>query len=278
MNLTFLGSHQFRGGVLSPSITKSINRSIKGLQTRLLFQIFVKIFIMKRLVFFAFLLGVLNACNQISGSGNMITENRLTGDFTGVAAGGAFDVELKNGSVTEVKVEADDNIIGLIETKVSGNVLKIFSKNGTSLNNGHVKVYVTAPEINEIKSSGAASVIIKNILKSNDKITLEASGAAAIKGEADAPDIDAEASGAANIELSGRTKNYKAAASGSATIKTDNLMSETTKVHASGAATAHVYASIMLDADADGAATIHYTGAASVSQKTSGAANIKKDD
>lgn len=233
---------------------------------------------MKRIVFFAFTLVVLNACNQISGSGNIVTENRSTGDFTGVAAGGAFEVELKNGSATEVKVEADDNIIGLIETRVSGNVLKITTKNGNSLNNAHFKVYVTAPEINEIKSSGAASIVIKNIIKSNNKITLEASGAATIKGEADAPEIEAEASGAADIKLSGRTKNYKAAASGSATIKTENLMSETTKVHASGAATAHVYASIMLDADADGAATIHYNGAASVSQKTSGAANIKKDD
>ena len=233
---------------------------------------------MKQIVFFAFALIVLNACNQIQGSGNIVTENRSTGDFTGISAGGACEVELKNGPVTEVKVEADDNIIGLIETKVSNHTLNITTKNGNNFNNGHFKVYVTAPEINEIKSSGAASIIIKNILKSNDKITLEASGAATITGEADAPEINAEASGAAGIKLSGRTKNYKAEASGSATIKTENLMSETTKVHASGAATAHVYASITLDADADGAATIHYKGAASVSQKTSGAANIKKDD
>ena len=233
---------------------------------------------MKRIVFFAFTLVVLNACNQIRGNGNIVTENRSTGNLTGVAAGGSYEVELKNGSATEVKVEADDNIIGLIETRVSGSVLMITTKNGSSLNNGHFKVYVTAPEINEIKSSGAASIVIKNILKSNDKITLEASGAAAIKGEADAPEIYAEASGAADINLSGRTKNYKAEASGSATIKTENLLSETTKVHASGAATAQVYASITLDADADGAATIHYKGAGIVSQKTSGAANIKKDD
>ena len=233
---------------------------------------------MKRIIFFAFTLIVLNACNQISGSGNIVTETRSTGDFTAVAAGGAYEVELKNGSVTEVKVEADDNIIGRIETRVSGHTLNINTKNGYNFNNGHFKVYITAPEINEIRSSGAASIVIKNTLKNNDKITLEASGAATITGEADAPEIAAEASGAADIKLSGRTKDYKAEVSGSATIKTENLMSETTKVHASGAATAYVYASIKLNADADGAATIHYKGAGTVSQKTSGAANIKKDD
>ena len=233
---------------------------------------------MKQLLLFAFTLIVLNACHQMEGSGNIVTENRSTGDFKGISAGGAYEVELKNGPVTEVKVEADDNIIGLIETKVSGHTLNITTKNGNNFNNGHYKVYITAPEINEINSSGAASIIIKSTLKNNDKLTLEASGAATISGEADAPSIHAEASGASDIKLSGRTKNYEAEASGSASIKTGDLMSETTKVHASGAATAHVYSSVQLNADADGAASIYYKGEGTTVVKTSGAANIKKDD
>lgn len=233
---------------------------------------------MKKIVFFAFTILLLNACRQVQGSGNIVSENRATGDFTGISVGGAYEIELKNGSVTEVKVEADDNIIGLIETRVSNNRLNITTKNGNSFTNGHFKIYITAPVINEIKSSGAATVVIKNILKSNDKITLESSGASTITGEADAPDISTEASGAAEIKIFGRTKNYNAEASGSATIKTKDLMSETTKVHASGAATANVYSSVRLDADASGAASITYTGAGSTGLKTSGAANIKKDD
>lgn len=233
---------------------------------------------MKQFILFAFTLFALSACRQLRGSGNIVTETRTTGDFTGISVGGAYEVELKNGPVTEVKVEADDNIIKYIETRVSGNVLHIETKDGVNFNDGHFKVYVIAPEIRKINSSGAARVELAGILKNTDKITVEASGAASISGEVDAPEIATEASGAASIKLSGRTKNYKAEASGSADIKTAELMSETTKVHASGAASAHVYASVSLDANADGAANIHYSGAASVSQKTSGAASIKKDD
>lgn len=233
---------------------------------------------MKQIVFLAFSLLVLNSCRQLKGSGNIVTETRTTGNFKGISAGGAYEVELKTGPVTEVKVEADDNIIKYIETRVSGNTLHIETRDGVNFNDGHFKIYITAPEINKINSSGAASISFKNILKNDDKIILEVSGAASITGEVDAPEIDTEASGAANIDLSGHTKHYKAEASGSANIKTGKLMSETTKVHASGAASAKVYASVNLDADADGAASIHYSGAASVSQKTSGAANIKKDD
>lgn len=233
---------------------------------------------MKQIILFAFTIFVINGCKQLQGSGNIITENRTTNNFTAISVGGAYEVELKNGPVREVRVEADDNIIKYIETRVSDNTLSVETKDGVNFNNGHFKVFVTAPEIRKIVSSGASSIDFKSILKNADKITLEASGAASITGEVDAPEIVTEASGASNIKLSGRTKNYTAEASGSADLKTGELMSETTKVQASGAATAHVYASLRLDADADGAASIYYKGAASVSQKTSGAANIKKDD
>jgi hypothetical protein len=233
---------------------------------------------MKQILFFAFLLAAFSSCRQIRGSGNIVTETRATGNFTGVSAGGAYEVEIKNGPVTEVKVEADDNIIKYIETRVSGNTLHIETRDGVNFNDGHFKVYVTAPEINNIHSSGAASIAIRNILKNDKKITLEASGAAGINGEVDAPEIEAEASGASNIKVSGHTRNYKAEASGSADLETGELMSETTKIHTSGAASAHVYSSISLNADASGAGSINYSGAGTTVVKTSGAASVKKSN
>jgi len=233
---------------------------------------------MKQIISFVFLLVVLSACHRIKGSGNIVTENRSTGDFTGVSAGGAFEVELKTGPNTEVRVEADDNLMKYIETNVSGNVLHINTKNGINFMDGHYKVFVTSPEINYVNSSGAANIKIINTIKNSDRIKVEASGAASVDGEVDAPKITTEASGASNITLSGRTMNYDAEASGSATIKTEELMSETTKVHASGAANAHVYISVSLDADASGAANIFYKGSGNIVKKTSGAANVKKDD
>ncbi len=214
----------------------------------------------------------------MQGSGNIVTETRSTGNFSGVAAGGAFEVEIKNGPATQVVVEADDNIIKYITTNVSGNTLKISTRDNTSFNNAHFKVYVTAPDIDYVRGSGAATVIIKNILKSGDKIKVEASGASNITGELDAPNVETEASGASTITISGRTKKYIAEASGSSNLKTSGLMSESAEVHASGASTAHVYTSVNLVANSTGASTIHYKGDGSLSQNTSGASSVKKDD
>ena len=233
---------------------------------------------MKQIISFAFALIILSACHRIQGSGNIVTETRPTGDFTGISAGGAFEVELKTGPVTEVRIEADDNLMPYIQTRVSGNVLNITTKGNTNFIDGHYKAYITAPDINYLNGSGAASIRIMNGIKNSEKIKLESSGAASIKGEVDAPKITTEASGAANITVSGRTMDYDAEASGSATLDTEELMSETTKARASGAATVQVYSSLSLNADASGAANIHYKGSGTTVVKTSGAANIKKDD
>lgn len=231
---------------------------------------------MKNVCLIAVFFGLVS-CNRITGSGNIVTEKREAGSFKGVSAGGAYEVELRTGPSTIVEVESDDNFLQYIETKVVGNELKISTRSRTSFSDGHFKVYITAPEINSVKSSGAAAIKVKNVLKSNEKILLEASGAADITAEVDAPEIEAEASGASNIELSGRTRNYTAVASGSADIKSSRLQSENTNVKASGASSAHVHASVNLKANASGSAAVYYRGAANVEQKTSGAAGIKKE-
>ncbi|MCW3093963.1 MAG: hypothetical protein JWP81_5032 [Ferruginibacter sp.] len=233
---------------------------------------------MKHLLLCFFTLMVLASCNQRRGSGNIVTEKRNTGDFKGISVGGAFEVELKSGPATEVVVESDDNVIHDIETKVSGDVLKIRTKNGHGFNNAHFKVFVTAPEINSLEISGAAHLKAIDELKSTRKISFDVSGAGGCKASVDAPEVNAEISGAGNIELSGRTKDYNAEVSGSGDLKSADLKSESTVVKATGAGSARVHASVRLKANASGAGNIYYRGGANVEMKTSGAGNIKNEN
>ena len=233
---------------------------------------------MKQFVFYGFIMIMLSSCMMRTGSGNIVTEKRQTGSFKGISVGGAFEVDIKNGPETEVIVESDDNIIKYIETKVSGDVLKIRTKDGPGFSQATFKVHITSPEVNLIHVSGASNVKATSQLKSTGKISLDVSGAAGIKASLDAPEIDSELSGAGNIELEGRTRDYKARVSGSGNLKSADLLSEHTNVSVSGAGTARVHASVSLKANASGAGNIHYKGGASVEQKTSGAGSIKSDN
>lgn len=233
---------------------------------------------MKKILGWVIVVIVFTSCHYINGNGKIVSEKRQTGSFTGLTAGGAFEVEIKTGPVSSVVVEADDNLLPYIETEVRSNVLHINSRSRYNIGNGHFKIYIIVPEINYINVSGAANIKAINILKSDDKIELKTSGAAQINAEVDAPVIEAATSGAGNIDLRGRTKNYFVKCSGSGNVNSKNLLSETAEVKVSGAGTANVYASINLNAKASGAGTVHYSGAAAVQQHTSGAGSIVKED
>ena len=233
---------------------------------------------MKKLLILAAVAFSAASCAHIEGSGNIVTEKRETGNFKGISVGGSFEVELKTGPVISVEVEADDNLIKLIETRVSGDILKIESKDHYSINDGHFKVYITAPEIRQIKCSGAANVKALDVLKSDSKISLDASGAGNIKASVDAPEIETEASGAGDIELSGRTREYSARATGSGNIKSGKLLSENTDAEASGAGSVHVHSSVNLKAHASGAGSVYYRGGGNVQKNVSGAGSVKSEE
>ena len=124
-----------------------------------------------------------------------------------------------------------------------GGVLKI-KMDQINLHDAHLKVYVTAPEINNIKTSASATVVSKDVLRSGQAIRLHSSSGSEITTELDAPDIFADASSGAQIEMSGKTRNFDAESSSGSSIQAKKLLSENTTARVSSGATADVHASV----------------------------------
>jgi hypothetical protein len=218
------------------------------------------------------------SCNYTTGSGKIVSEKRMVGQFTDLSASNGFEVEVKIGPVHEVTVEADDNLIKYIRTEVSGNTLKIRTEGLHSLSNAHLKVYITTPELKSITASAAANVKVLDLVKGAGTLNFDASDAAQIEAEVDAPGVNAGASSGGTLRLSGKTKNYKAEASSGGTINTKDLLAENTNISVSSGASAEVYASISLEAEASSGGNINYYGAASVKQSASSGGSINKKD
>lgn len=233
---------------------------------------------MKQILTFFTAIIVLTSCQYTSGSGDIKSENRTVANFTGISVGSSFDVEVKIGPVTEVRVEADDNIIKYIETEVSGNTLKIRLEDNHSISNAHLKVYVTTPALTSVKTSGSASVLVQDVIATKERLSFKASSSSGIKAEVDAPEVEADASSSATINLSGKTKNYHAEASSSSDIKSLDLLSENATAKASSSATIKLHASVSLDARASSSADIVYRGAATVNKSVSSSGSVRKQD
>lgn len=231
---------------------------------------------MKKLLMLVLAISIMGACRYRKGSGNIITETRSAGSFTRISVGGGFEIEIKNGP-TEVMVESDDNIIKYIETDVVNGELKIRVRNNTSLRDAHLKVYVTAPEINDINSSASAEVEAKDVLRSGRTIKLHSSSGSNIKAALDAPDIIVNASSGGDLELSGRTRNFKATSSSGSAIDAKGLLSENTTVNVSSGASAHVHSSLNLEATASSGGNITYRGGANVKKSVSSGGEVEKE-
>lgn len=233
---------------------------------------------MKQFLILLFAIFTLTSCDHTSGSGNIVTETRNTGSFDAISVGGSFDVEVKMGDAVSVVVEADDNIMKYIETRVSGKTLKINTEDMHSFSNVHMKVYVTVPALTAISASASAEVTGENMLTSPDKLVFKASSSASIKAEVNAPEIVTDANSSATITLRGKTKDHKTEASSSAEINAFELLSENTTANVSSSANIEVHASVSLNARASSSGNIEYKGAATVTKSENSSGSVEKKD
>ncbi len=231
---------------------------------------------MKKIILVGLLACCLGACTFTSGSGDIVTSTRNTGSFTGLSVSGGFDVEVRTGSPYKVVVEADDNLIEDVETRVEAGRLKIKMNEHTKARNAHLKVFVTAPAITDLQSSASADITVIGDLSADRTIHVRASSGSSITADLDAPAVQAEASSGSDIDLAGRTKNFDGDCSSGASIDAGDLLSENTRAEASSGASLQVHASVQLDAKASSGGTVKYRGAAAVVKKESSGGNIEK--
>jgi len=210
----------------------------------------------------------------VSGNGNVISETREVAGFSKISAGGAFDIFLEQGTMEALTIDADENLLPLINTNVSNGVLEISSdrpiRNASTLN-----VFITIKDISVIDVSGACSITSKNTLNLTD-LVLEGSGATFVDLALNSRNFSADLSGANEVRVSGETDIFSLELSGASKIRAFDFVAREVKLQASGAADAHVHATEYLNAQATGAASISYMGSPSIDQRISGAGSIRK--
>jgi|CXWL01.1.fsa_nt_gi HSP20 family molecular chaperone IbpA len=189
----------------------------------------------------------------VRGSGNMATEKRDLSDFHSVDVSGVFQVEIAAQTEFSVEVEADDNLLPLIETKIRNGVLHIETTRKVKTENP-LRIRISAPNIEKIESSGATTVSLTGL--SNEGLEVDSSGASKVKISGETARL--------NIDVSGATK-----------VDAEGLTAENATVEASGASHVNVNVTGNLRTDASGASKITYTGSPKdVVKKASGASSV----
>ena len=202
----------------------------------------------------------------------------MVNGFTAVRTSGSIDIEVMNNENQTIRIEADDNILPYIITRVDDGMLDVRYRSNMMFNNTHVKVYVSTPSLKKLIVGGSGSIISKDVLKEQDEIELKVSGSGDIDAIVDAPSVTAGIGGSGTISLHGKTKNFTCSVGGSGDIKCKELLSESTNVSVSGSGTAHVFASVHLVAKVSGSGDIYYSGNPSSPEiHTSGSGSVEAE-
>jgi hypothetical protein len=171
-----------------------------------------------------------------TGSGVLKSEVRTVGTFSRIAISGSMTLEVAAGQ--SVTVSGDDNLVPLVETTVSGNVLRIRFYDGYATSKPLV-VKVAVPSLEAIIAWGAA------------KIT-----ASGIAGDR----FDLEGNGATKATLAGRTGHLQVKLLGAGDVDACALETHTAGISITGAGNADVNARDTLDIRIIGAGKVSYGG------------------
>jgi len=162
--------------------------------------------------------------SQTKGNGNVVTQERNTGDFTAIKLTCSADLFISQGS-TSVKVKADENILDMIETTVSNGILEINIKGRGFRSASVLKVYVTMPTLKILKNSGSGDIEFENVFKAVD-LFIGLSGSGDLEADFDVKNLELKVSGSGDTELSGVRGTFKVSIAGSGDLEAEGLRLE----------------------------------------------------
>ena len=192
-----------------------------------------------------------------NGNGNVITQERAVNqDFDKVRGSSGINVYLREGSENKIVVEADENLIDLIETTISNGKLTIRSSKNIGRSKAK-KVHVTFIKLSSIEASSGADVIGKSVIK-NETISLDCSSGA-------------------DLEVSGKASTMYANASSGSELNAKNLNTLICNAKASSGADIIVTVKDKINTKASSGGDVRYYGdPVSVSKKGGKSGTIRK--
>ncbi len=213
---------------------------------------------------------------RVSGNGHITTQQKSVTSFNSVEVHGSMNLLVRQDSSNTVKIEADENLLDLIEVYTDGNTLIVRTRDGYNLApTKEIIVYTSAPEFRSIAVSGSGEVRSDNVLSGNE-LSLHVSGSGNIAMQVDVPKVESHVSGSGDVMLKGNAKDFQATISGSGNVKCFDLTTDNTTLHLSGSADAQITVNQKLDIQVSGSGSVKYKGNASVSQHVSGSGSVEK--
>lgn len=210
-------------------------------------------------------------------------ESREIHDIQKVVLRGYGELIINQGEVESLEIDADEELMDHIKTKVQDGVLRIdvvgdwLDRITTFFARGfesqRIIYYLTVKDLEELYVSGVAKVNMDTL--STAELTLRLNGAGEIEiNLLNVGRLYAKLPGAGNIKLGGNAELQEVSVSGAGAYSSRKLESQSARVSITGVGKAIVWAVDDLDVSVSGLGSVEYYGKPRVKQSVTGLGNV----
>lgn len=216
-----------------------------------------------------------NTFAGVTGSGNVKTETREISGVTAVELTNSGNLEITQGNVESLEIEAEDNILPLLTSDVRNGRLVLGVKPNTSIRAMRPIVFrLTVRNLNEIVATASGNITARSLEASDLTLRVNGSGNLSIDTlNARALKVHLTASG--SVTINGAADTLDVTVSGSGSYNGSGLTAGQAIVRTSGSGDAHATVTGDLDATVSGSGSITYAGTSVVRQTDSGSGSIR---
>ncbi|SKB71227.1 head GIN domain-containing protein [Daejeonella lutea] len=215
---------------------------------------------MRTILFIAILSLLSISCtkDRLTADGNIISDVRQPGTFTGVSSSGSNPITIAYGSTYKVEIRGSANLIPRYKTEIHNGVINLGYEH-VNVHNDDIEVFVTLPALNKAAMSGSGRLWIDGNFPAQDLFRLSISGSSKtnVRGSFTANEVNVDISGSGDVQM-------------------ENIIAKKGDVRISGSGDVRMNVQNTLKARISGSGKVYYTGNATVDSEVSGSGQVIK--
>ncbi len=211
----------------------------------------------------------------VSGSGNVVTQNIDVSGFDSIRLSGLGDLTITQGDKESLTIEAEDNILAELESRVSGSWLELGTHEGVNITpTKRIRYTLVVKNLNGLDLAGLGNATVDGL--KTERLNLKISGSGDLElADVSAQDVRITISGLGSVQIAGEATSLNVNLAGSGDCNAGDLAVKTADVNISGLGGTTVWASDTVDINISGAGNLNYYGSPNISQNISGLGHVK---
>lgn len=210
----------------------------------------------------------------IDARGPVVVQDRETGTYTKLELDIAADVSVIPGTDLFIRIHAQESLMDVIRTEVSGKTLVIRSKSCIR-SDKPIGIELTVPSLSSVKVNGSGSVILTEMMNT-ENFRIRINGSGDFTGDVTANSVNAGINGSGDIIFNGSTSMLEVEINGSGDFRGLGLKSFEADVTIRGSGDVDINTLNKLRVEVFGSGDVRYVGNPAITSSVKGSGQVSK--